>query len=435
MNTNLKRALWGTLLAGGITLFGATVAQAAETTGDDGLLSGTQGLISVAVPVTVAGNGISVLGDATSTDAQTSTPSISVGGGDASTSGSDGAGSGTQALIDVVLPVTLGGNAVSVLGDAESTDAATSQPAEAPAAAPAAPEAPAPTTSGSDSILGGTQGVVNVAAPVTVGGNAISVLGDADSTKATTTAPAGTGNGSTGGATTDGTDGILGGTQVLAPITAPITAGGNAISVLGDADSTKATTTAPAGTGNGSTGGATTDGTDGILGGTQVLAPITAPITAGGNAISVLGDADSTKATTTAPTRTSGTTTGGSTTSGLDGILGGTQLGLPITAPITLGGNAVAVVGDATTTGPTTGTPGNPGNPGNPGTPGNPGNPGNPGTPTTGGTPITGMVAASGPVKTLAVTGGVLDMLPLVGGLLALALGVMLTARRRSRTE
>jgi hypothetical protein len=55
-------------------------------------------------------------------------PSISVGGGDASTSGSDGAGSGTQALIDVVLPVTLGGNAVSVLGDAESTDAATSQP-------------------------------------------------------------------------------------------------------------------------------------------------------------------------------------------------------------------------------------------------------------------------------------------------------------------
>ena len=323
MNTNLKRALWGTLLAGGITLFGATVAQAAETTGDDGLLSGTQGLISVAVPVTVAGNGISVLGDATSTDAQTSTPSISVGGGDASTSGSDGAGSGTQALIDVVLPVTLGGNAVSVLGDAESTDAATSQPAEAPAAAPAAPEAPAPTTSGSDSILGGTQGVVNVAAPVTVGGNAISVLGDADSTKATTTAP----------------------------------------------------------------------------------------------------------------TRTSGTTTGGSTTSGLDGILGGTQLGLPITAPITLGGNAVAVVGDATTTGPTTGTPGNPGNPGNPGTPGNPGNPGNPGTPTTGGTPITGMVAASGPVKTLAVTGGVLDMLPLVGGLLALALGVMLTARRRSRTE
>lgn len=42
MRTSLKRALWGTLIAGGITLFGATVANAAETTGDDGLLSGTQ---------------------------------------------------------------------------------------------------------------------------------------------------------------------------------------------------------------------------------------------------------------------------------------------------------------------------------------------------------------------------------------------------------
>ena len=30
MNTIVSRALWGTLLAGGITLLGATVAQAAE---------------------------------------------------------------------------------------------------------------------------------------------------------------------------------------------------------------------------------------------------------------------------------------------------------------------------------------------------------------------------------------------------------------------
>lgn len=45
------------------------------------------------------------------------------------------------------------------------------------------------------------------------------------------------------------------------------------------------------------------------------------------------------------------------------------------------------------------------------------------------------MVAASGPVKALATTGGILNLLPLLAGLAALALGVMLTARRRSRTE
>lgn len=74
MNTFVSRALWGTLLAGGITLLGATVAQAVETNGDDGLLSGTQALLSLDAPVTVAGNAISVLGDAQSTDAETTAP-------------------------------------------------------------------------------------------------------------------------------------------------------------------------------------------------------------------------------------------------------------------------------------------------------------------------------------------------------------------------
>src|SRR6478736_6749644 len=39
MRTFYKRALLGTLIAGGITLFGATVANAAETPADPGLLS------------------------------------------------------------------------------------------------------------------------------------------------------------------------------------------------------------------------------------------------------------------------------------------------------------------------------------------------------------------------------------------------------------
>ncbi len=134
------------------------------------------------------------------------------------------------------------------------------------------------------------------------------------------------------------------------------------------------------------TGG--TSGDDAILGGTQAVAPVTAPVTVSGNAISLLGDsagdrnrhrrhlgADRTRdrrqhhhrnrrhprrhpdhrthhrprgrdrqrdlrprrrhvtgtgGTTAAPTAP---TTGGNHTTGTDGILGGTQLGLPVTLP------------------------------------------------------------------------------------------------------
>ncbi|HBS73947.1 MAG TPA: hypothetical protein DEB55_06090, partial [Microbacterium sp.] len=68
---------------------------------------------------------------------------------------------------------------------------------------------------------------------------AISVIGDSQSTNATT----GTGGGSNGGeAVTGGSDSILGGTQVLLPISLPITVGGNAISVIGDSETTSPTT-------------------------------------------------------------------------------------------------------------------------------------------------------------------------------------------------
>ena len=165
MRTFCKRALWGTLLAGGITLLGATAATAAETTGDDGLLSGSQAVIDVTLPVTVSGTSLSVIGDSHSDGSTAAAPTSDPAPADATTGGQDGAASGTQALVSVNVPVTVAGNAVSVAGDSESSDATT---APAPAAQPAAAE-----TSGDDGILSGTQGVVSVAAPVTVSGNAI----------------------------------------------------------------------------------------------------------------------------------------------------------------------------------------------------------------------------------------------------------------------
>ncbi|WJL94228.1 chaplin family protein [Microbacterium sp. ET2] len=346
MHTFVKRALWGTVIAGGLTLFGTSVATAAETTGEDGLLSGTQAVVDLDAPVSVVGNAVSVIGDSESSSEASTVQST--GGGSsapepaATTDGSHGIGSGSQAVLDVEAPITVSGNAISVLGDSSSeSSTTTSEPVSAPVTAE---------TSGEDSILGGTQGVVSVDAPITVAGNAVSLIGDSDSSS-TTDVNTGDNGESDGGITgvTSGEDSILGGTQVIAPVTAPVTVAGNAISGIGDSDSSS-TTDVNTGSNGESGGGITgvTSGEDSILGGTQVIAPITAPVTVAGNAISGIGDSDS-SSTTDVNTGSNGESDGGITgvTSGEDSILGGTQVIAPITAPVTVAGNAISGIGDS----------------------------------------------------------------------------------------
>jgi hypothetical protein len=315
MSKALSRGLCLVLFTGGLTLLGTTVANAADTSGDDGVLSGTQIVAAVAAPIDVVGNSVSVLGDAVAAAPASAAPAAAApvapapDPSRATTSGDDSLLGGTQAVVDAVVPVTIGGNAVSLTGDATSIGTPL-----APAAAPAAATpAPAPTTSGSDSIASGTQIVPVVSIPVNVGGNAISVLGDADSSGSTTNT--GTTNGTTGnGATTSGNDSVAGGTQVAPDLALPITIGGNAVSVLGDAATSGSTT--GTGTTNGSTGnGATTSGDDSIAGGTQVAPDLALPITIGGNAVSVLGDSES--AATVTSNAPEGTSDGG-TSSGDD---------------------------------------------------------------------------------------------------------------------
>lgn len=74
MNKHVKYALWGVLLAGGVSLLGASAANAAETDGDDGLLSGTQILAPITAPVNVVGNAVSVLGTSVVASAPAAAP-------------------------------------------------------------------------------------------------------------------------------------------------------------------------------------------------------------------------------------------------------------------------------------------------------------------------------------------------------------------------
>jgi len=142
--------------------------------------------------------------------------------------------------------------------------------------------------------------------------------------------------------------------------------------VVGDSSSNGSTAGSSAGqsaTGSGSTdpsSGATTSGDNAILGGTQVIPAVGAPVTASGDAVSVIGDSSSGGASGGATSGSGGGTGGGSvggidtglpavTTSGDQGILGGSQIAPAVSAPITVGGDAVSVIGDSST------MPGDPG--------------------------------------------------------------------------
>jgi len=359
MSKAISRGLCLVLFTGGLTLLGTTVANAADTSGDDGVLSGTQVLAPIAAPVDVTGNAISLLGDAVAAPAPApaapaAAPAPAPAPAPVTTSGVDSLLGGTQAVVEAAIPVTIGGNAVSLTGDAASIGTAAAPAPVAPvAAAPAAP-----TTSGTDSIGSGSQILPTVSVPVTVGGNAISLLGDAVSEGATsatpTTAPA-----AGDAATTSGGDSVLGGTQVLPNITVPVNLGGNAISLLGDSVSSGASTatgTTPGAATTAPTTAPSTSGDDGIAGGTQVVSDITVPVNLGGNAISVLGDSVST-GSATGDTGTTGTTEGtttGASTSGDDAVLGGTQVAPAVTAPVTVGGNAISILGDSVSEGAVT---------------------------------------------------------------------------------
>ncbi|UPO77081.1 chaplin family protein [Arthrobacter sp. Helios] len=224
-----------------------------------------------------------------------------------------------------------------------------------------------PVTSGSDGLLSGTQITAPITIPVNLGTNSLAVLGEATTeTTGNTGTDAATGTpAESTGPVTSGSDGLLSGTQITAPITLPVNLGTNSLAVLGEA--TTETTRNTETTGNTGTDAATgtpaestgpvTSGSDGLLSGTQITAPITLPVNLGTNSLAVLGEATTETTRNTETTGNTGTdaATGtpaestGPVTSGSDGLLSGTQITAPITLPVNLGTNSLAVLGEATT--------------------------------------------------------------------------------------
>lgn len=302
MNNIASKALYSVLLAGGLSVLGAGAAQAIDLGlgGDDGLLSGTDILADLGVPITVGGNSISVIGNSSSGSSSTSTPASTPA--PSSTAGSDSASGGTSVWVPVnsIIEIGLDGSGNGLLGingpiilGSNGSGGWLLGPGQI----------------GIADIGSGTDADATATVPVTVEGNSISVIGDSRSGSGMTS------NGTSNGSVTGGGTGVLGDIGIL----------GN-VNLLG----------------SGSQAG--TDGTlSGILSGSQFGADAAVPVSVTCNSVSIVGSSDTTGCATAAasgpptdPTDPGGeSSTPGATGSGLAGT------GAEITGALGLGALAL----------------------------------------------------------------------------------------------
>lgn len=180
----------------------------------------------------------------------------------------------------VVLGMTTGGLVIGGLGMgiAQADTAATGAAANSPG------------------LLSGNLIQVPVNAPVNVCGDSISVVGILDSATGDRCSDGGS-NGATASGSDRNSGGVGSGNLIEIPINAPVNLCGDSISGVGVGDSasddtcTNGGSGSAGGTGAGATGGSTNS--PGVGAGNTVQVPVTAPIDACGDSISVIGILDS----------------------------------------------------------------------------------------------------------------------------------------------
>jgi hypothetical protein len=320
-----------------------------ETSGNHSVLGGNQVNAPISAPINACGNAVSLVGssDAGCTGGATVRKSGKGGAGGNRTSGDHSVLGGNQITAPISAPINACGNAVAIFGDSTAGCKGGSSVRDT------GPGAGGNRTSGRSSVLGGNQVIAPISAPINICGNSVAAFGQAFSgCKGGSSVTNGGGrgyqsahhhHGSTGN-DTDGRFGAGSGNQVIAPISLPITACGNAV---GNAQAGCAGGASVHNSKSGSgAGGNRTSGRSGVLAGNQVVAPVTAPVNVCGNAVALLGDAFA-GCKGGASVKNGGKGAGGNTTSGRSGVASGNQVVAPITAPVNACGNAVAVLGDA----------------------------------------------------------------------------------------
>ena len=274
-----------------------------------------------------------------------------------STGDNNGILNGTQLVAPISVPVNIVGNSLGILGEANASGAGVNRTEGGRAKQ---------STGDNNGILNGTQAYLPISVPLNVVGNAAAVLGEANATgvgvngshRGRNTESAHTTEGFWGGQSTGDNNGILNGTQIYAPIDVPINVCGNALALLGGAQ-------ASAICANDVSGGShfrpnrhhhdesaqaaggfrqSTGDNNGILNGTQLYAPVSLPVNLAGNSLAILGGANSRAVAVNESARGGW---GGQSTGDNNGILNGTQIAAPISLPINICGNALGVLGQA----------------------------------------------------------------------------------------
>jgi ChpA-C len=329
MKTWVRKSLKVGVLSAGIILAAGAAAQA-ETTGNDGALTGNQAGVSLDAPIDICGNAVGVLGDAS---ASCATGGGSMGGAmEVGDSGDNsGVGTGNQVLVPVQVPINICGNAIGLAGNsAASCDAGSGNAGSYEAGLAGAQ------TSGNGGALTGNQVLASVVAPITACGNAVGVLGDS-------AASCQTGGGSGGamevGDTTTGDNGgALTGNQVGAILHVPVNVCGNAVGILG---SSAASCNGAGGDNGGSNGGygeraRHREGLP-LIGDAAALRPLT----------QALGQHERGARHGASARHSAGARAAGHSTGNNGGAATGNQFLLGAHLPLTVARNAIAVAGNA----------------------------------------------------------------------------------------
>lgn len=189
----------------------------------------------------------------------------------------------------------------------------------------------------------GTQVLAPIQSPLDLCGTTVTVGGDAETACVENTVAALIGPGGIADMHTTGNEGILNGTQLQIPTQIPVNACGVAVAVLGVSDSACAGGSSTAIL-QGPPASMDTMDNDGVLNGTQLLAPIQVPLNLCGISVSAGATAQASCAGA-GSLAAQGLTS--SRTSGNKGLINGWQFVIPVQVPVNVCGNAVAIASAA----------------------------------------------------------------------------------------
>ena len=384
MNTWIRRSLQVGLLSAGFVIAAGGAAHAADlvSVGNQGTGNGNQVYAPIQLPVNICGNAISAAGNAIAgceggasaniggddsdhgswdkgkgkPGKHTTSGGGSTAGGTTLTSvGNQGTLNGNQVYAPVQAPINICGNAIAATGNAQAScrgGASANQGGNGSINAVSA---------GNQGTMNGNQIIAPVQAPINICGLAVSGAGNAQaSCEGGSEANIGRNNlrarstkswsdsGTT--LTSIGNQGTGNGTQVFAPVQAPVNTCGTATSVGGNAIAGckgGAKAVIKRGEVHRKSASLTSIGNQGTANGTQVYAPVQAPVNECGNATTAGGNAIAgCRGGSAALLR--GSNGGAKLTSvGNQGTGNGTQVYAPVQTAVETSGNATSATGNA----------------------------------------------------------------------------------------